>query len=391
MSSEPSVTFGSAVDVDALLNQAMRETRLDDFGDGGFRGALERFVAVMTSSAQPEPDKVAAYGQMVNVLSWRLRMMADRKRYPAIAEEPIVAPLIVIGFPRCGTTLLHALLTECPGNRAPLWWELARPSPPPSLAPPGDARIGQATRDMERWLAEYPGFLTQHPYHDAGAMSSMECEALMVYDLRNAYPMLLSKVPFFTPWADNSDPSASYRAHHELLQHLQFGAPARRWVLKGVEHQYRLGALLNQYPDAMLVWPHRDPVQVFGSLLAVTFEVLRFSGADISDPRAFSERMLADYADRAETAMKDPIAISDRVCHVRYADFVADQVETIRRIYQHFGLDAEGVEPAVRSWLSDPANRPDRHGKWSYDLADFGVTEDEVRDRVRAYSEHFGI
>ena len=66
--------------------------------------------------------------------------------------------------------------------------------------------MGQATRDMERWLAEYPGFLTQHPYHDAGGVSSMECEALMVHDLRNAYPMLLSKVPFFTPWADNSDP-----------------------------------------------------------------------------------------------------------------------------------------------------------------------------------------
>jgi hypothetical protein len=132
-------------------------------------------------------------------------------------------------------------------------------------------------------------------------------------------------------------------------------------------------------------------VQVFGSLLAVTFEVLRFSGADISDPRAFSERMLADYADRAETAMKDPIASSERVCHVRYVDFVADLVATVVRIYRHFGLDVDGVEPAVHSWLADPANQPDRHGKWSYDLADFGVTEDEVTDRFRAYSDHFGI
>jgi hypothetical protein len=391
MSSKPSVTFAGQVDADGLLQQAVEETSLSDFGDDGFRPSLDRFVEVMRTSAQSAPDKVAAYGQMVNVLSWRLRMIADRKRYPDIEEERIVAPLIVIGFPRCGTTLLHALLTECPGNRAPLWWELARPSPPPSLTAPGDPRIGQATRDMERWLAEYPGFLTQHPYHDAGGGSSMECEALMVHDLRNAYPMLLSKVPFFTPWADNSDPIASYRAHHALLQHLQYGAPSRRWVLKGVEHQYRLGPLLDQYPDAMLVWPHRDPVQVFGSLLAVTFEVLRFSGADISDPRAFSERMLADYADRAETAMKDPIVSSDRVCHVRYPDFVADQVGTVGRIYDHFGLDPAGIDRAVQSWLGDPANRPDRHGKWSYDLADFGVTEDEVRDRFRVYSDQFGV
>ena len=226
----------------------MEETALSDFGDDGFRPSLDRFVEILRLPTQSAPDKVAAYGQMVNVLSWRLRMIADRKRYPAIEEERIVAPLIVIGFPRCGTTLLHALLTECPGNRAPLWWELARPSPPPSLAPAGDPRMGQATRDMERWLAEYPGFLTQHPYHDAGGGSSMECEALMVHDLRNAYPMLLSKVPFFTPWADNSDPVASYRAHHALLQHLQYGAPPRRWVLKGVEHQYRLGPLAEPVP-----------------------------------------------------------------------------------------------------------------------------------------------
>jgi hypothetical protein len=391
MSSNPSVTFADQVDAEALLQQAVDETSLSDFGGDGFRPSLDRFVDIMRASAQSAPDKVAAYGQMVNVLSWRLRMIADRKRYPAIEEERIVAPLIVIGFPRCGTTLLHALLTECPGNRAPLWWELARPSPPPSLAPSGDPRVGQATRDMERWLAEYPGFLTQHPYHDAGGGSSMECEALMVHDLRNAYPMLLSKVPFFTPWADNSDPVASYGAHHSLLQHLQYGAPPRRWVLKGVEHQYRLGPLLDQYPDAMLVWPHRDPVQVFGSLLAVTFEVLRFSGADISDPRAFSERMLADYADRAEMAMKDPIISSDRVCHIRYPDFVADQAGAIRGIYEHFDLDPSGIDPAVQSWLSDPANRPDRHGKWSYDLTDFGVTEEEVRDRFRTYSDHFGI
>jgi hypothetical protein len=387
----PSLTFGPSVDAAGLLSQATAETGLDDFGRDTFRPSLERFADVMEASALEAPDRVAANGQMVNVLSWRLRMIADRKRYAAIADERIVAPIIVVGFPRCGTTLLHALLTECPGNRAPLWWELARPSPPPSLAPEGDPRVGQATRDMERWLAEYPGFLVQHPYHDAGAHSTMECEALMTYDLRNAYPMLLSKVPFFTPWADNADPAASYAAHHALLQHLQFGGPARRWVLKGVEHQYRLSALLERYPDAMLVWPHRDPVEVFGSLLAVTYQVLRFSGADISDPRGFSERMLSDYAGRVATALADPVAGSERVLHVRYPDFTADPVGTVGRVYSHFGLAADGVPEAVRGWLDDPANRPDRHGKWSYDLADFKVTEDAVRERFRDYAAKFGI
>lgn len=384
-------TFSTSIDAESLIRQASAETDLTDFGGNEFRASLDRFVEVMAAADLEQSARVAAYGQMVNVLSWRLRMVADRKRYPAITEERIVSPLMVVGFPRCGTTLLHALITECPGNRAPLWWEVARPSPPPSLAEPGDPRIAQATRDMERWLAEYPGFLLQHPYHDGGAHSSLECEALMVHDLRNAYPMFLSRVPFFTPWADDSDDAAAYRAHHAVLQHLQYGGPPQRWVLKGVAHQYRLAALLDQYPDAMLVWPHRDPVEVMGSLLAVTFMVLRFSGADISDRRAFSERILADYQQRVEAAQQDPIVDSERVCHVRYPDFARDPVGTVRSIYAHFDLPADGVDDAVRGWLDDPANRPDRYGKWTYDLADFGVTADEVRKRFGSYTDRFGI
>ncbi len=386
--------FDGDLDRDALLGQAMAETGLSDFGDEAdpaFRVTLDRFAATMTASDLGRPHKVAAYGQLVNVLSWRLRMVADRTRDPAIGDERIVAPMFVVGFPRCGTTLLHALLSAAPGNRAPLWWEVARPSPPPSLADTGDWRIGQANRDMERWLADYPGMLAQHPYHDEGAFTSMECEALLTYDLRNGYPMLLPHVPFAPAWADTSDVAAIFRAHHAVLQHLQFGGLRRRWVLKGVEHQYRLGALVGQYPDAMLVWPHRDPAEVFGSLLAVTFEVMRFSGADISDPRAFSERILDQYADRVEVAMKDPVTESAQVCHVRYRDFVRDQAGTIRGIYDHFGLEPAGVGEAVRGWLADPGNRSDRHGKWTYDLADFGVTEDGVRERFRSYIDHFDV
>ena len=93
----------------------MNETSLSDFGDDGFRPSLDRFVDV----AAPLPrsrrrTRSAAYGQMVNVLSWRLRMIADRKRYPAIAEERIVAPLVVIGFPA-----LRHHAAACPADRVP--------------------------------------------------------------------------------------------------------------------------------------------------------------------------------------------------------------------------------------------------------------------------------
>jgi len=171
-----SVTFSEQPDAAALLAQAEAETGLHDFGDDQFRGPLAAFTGFVNSQEQLGADsRRAAFGQMVRILGWRLRLVEDRKRYPGIADERIEAPVIVIGFPRSGTTLLHALLAEAPGNRAPLYWEIARPSPPPSLAAPGDPRIGEGTRDIERWLADYPGFIAQHPYFDAGGETPNRC------------------------------------------------------------------------------------------------------------------------------------------------------------------------------------------------------------------------
>jgi hypothetical protein len=388
-----STTFGRRVDAASLLGQAEYETGLQDFGGEEFRGSLDAFAEFLSSPGLlGDDDRRAAFGQMVRVLGWRLRLVADRKRYPGIADERIEAPLIVVGFPRSGTTLLHALLAAAPGHRAPLYWELARPSPPPSLAAPGDPRIGEGTRDIERWLADYPGFIAQHPYFDAGGETPMECESLLVYDLRNAYPAIFTKVPFGQPWADDGDGQQYYMAHRTLLQHLQFGGPRLRWVLKGVEHQFRMSALLAAYPDAMLVWPHRDPVEVAGSQLAVIHMVFQHSGTPRpADQRAFSLALLERFRERTEKALADPASGGASVCHVAYRDLTADPAAVVRSVYQHFGLPWDGVEPAVRAWLDDPGNRGDRFGKWTYDLADYGISAADVNERFVTYRERFRV
>src|SRR3546814_2172897 len=58
-------------------------------------------------------------------------MSDDRIRNPAIAEVEIKQPMFILGLPRCGTSLLHALIDGDPQIRTPLMWEVADPSPPP--------------------------------------------------------------------------------------------------------------------------------------------------------------------------------------------------------------------------------------------------------------------
>jgi hypothetical protein len=120
--------------------------------------------------------------------------------------------------------------------------------------------------------------------------------------------------------------------------------------------------------------------------------VFRHSGAPApADRRAFSLAMLDGFEQRVEKALADPASEADSVCHVTYPDLIADPAGVVRAAYEHFGLPLDGVEPAVRAWLDAPGHRGDRFGRWTYDLADYGVSADEVRERFVGYRERFGV
>ena len=51
-----------------------------------------------------------ARGTLVSLLAKRLVLVADRNRFPEIANEQITAPIFIVGLPRTGSTLLHGLM-----------------------------------------------------------------------------------------------------------------------------------------------------------------------------------------------------------------------------------------------------------------------------------------
>src|SRR3954452_904164 len=215
-------------DADAVLAAARQRAGLDDFGTNWVRESLDNLVRFLNTDPKiSDVQRAAAYDQIVEVLAGRLRLIDDRKRYPGIDDEVIEAPIIVMGFGRSGTTFLHSLIAEDPANRAPAYWEVARPSPPPGLAEPGDPRIEAGHRDIKEWLDGIPGFITQHPYWDQGALALMECESWLIYNLSYHYPIQESKIPFGTKWAVDVDERTKYEFHRSFLQQLQYGAPPR--------------------------------------------------------------------------------------------------------------------------------------------------------------------
>jgi Sulfotransferase family len=387
------VALAPKPDAAALLLAAERATGLCDFGDNWSRSSLDNVVAFLNGDAGLSPvRRAAAYQQLVDVLSGRLRLIEDRRRYPGIEREEIEAPLIVMGFGRSGTTFLHSLIAEDPGNRAPAYWEVARPSPPPSLARPDDPRIDAGHLDIKAWLDSIPGFITQHPYWDQGALALMECESFYVYNLSHHYPIQESQIPFGTKWAVDVEEQTRYEFHRSFLQQLQYGGPPRRWALKGVDHQFYLTGLRAVYHDARLVWAHRDPVQVMGSLLEVTHLLTEGTGGDTADRTAFAHAWLNRHRTNLDKAMGNPLSGDPAICHVRYPDLTADPISAVRLVYEHFDLPIAGEHEArMQSWLADPANQSDRHGKWTYSLEHYGVDPGYVSELFADYRERFGV
>ncbi|MBW8786040.1 MAG: sulfotransferase, partial [Novosphingobium sp.] len=136
----------------ALIERARVETGLSDFGGDSFREGLE----VLLNSARTEArlnatGEAALELQVVMLLSQRLRIEYWYRRHPEIDAKEIVAPLMVLGLPRTGSTALHCLLGEDPAARVIRNWEGMNPTPPPEAATQAsDPRIAIMQGHMER-------------------------------------------------------------------------------------------------------------------------------------------------------------------------------------------------------------------------------------------------
>lgn len=374
-----------------LLARAERETGLSDYGDPTlperFSVVVDHLNAVgMDADGQQRAAEVCHW-----LLTSRLEFFEDRRRYP-LAEEVIERPMFVTGEPRSGTTLMHALMSVDPDARALRFWEVMYPSPPPGTVEGTDPRRAQADADWREINAKLPKWLHSHPYNDMLGDGLPEDERTWAFDFRVLTPTAWWRVPMQSVVGGlPTDAAAQYRIHRAMLQHLQYGRPRKQWVLKGF-HGFRLTEFFGAYPDATLMWLHRDPVQVAASRTMMMADILEGIVGPV-DLQAAAKTHLQLTRESIANTMSHPLVDDPRILHVRYSDFVADQVATVRRYYEFAGrqLSSE-AETAMRAYLT--ANPGDRHGKFRYStslLTDIGEDLDALHDEFRPFRERFGV
>jgi hypothetical protein len=380
------------IDERRLRELAEERTGLGDFGDEGFQEPLRALVGHLNADEELSRETLeAAVEAITELLANRLRFFADRKRY-SIAEEKIERPILITGQARSGTTLMHSLLGEDPAHRVPRFWEVARPSPPVGLAGDNDPRRALGDADMQEFVARMKKGMAAHPYWDEIGRMPLECTRLTTMDFRNMSAMAYWSVPISKGWVLSRDPVAHYAFHKKMLQSLQYGAEPARWVLKGAAHYTQLAQALETYPDAMILWMHRDPVKAIASRLELEALMAEGITGQSVDRAARASGQLSTARRTLEAVLSDPLVDHPSVFHVRFGDWVGDPIAIIRKAYQHFDLDlTREAEEGMKRWLSDPKNQSDRYGKFRYSLEPFGMSSDEMDEIFRPYRERFDI
>src|SRR6516165_9317785 len=273
-------------EVAAIVAEATRRTGgLDDLGDGPFLEPMALFLESLEREARlNELGRIIARERALLHTVNRLDYVNDRKRFPAIENERIVAPVFIIGFPRTGTTILHDILAQDPDSRAPLTWETMFPSPPPEAATATtDPRIARCAAVLPTPDTETERDRQFRAMHPMGATMSQECVTMMGEAMCTSLFHNQFRVPSFENWVDrDADWSNVYAFHQRQLQHLQWRNRRDRWVLKTGAHMWGLEHLLHTYPDARIVFTHRDPVKSMTSYASLT-TLVRSTGSDEVD------------------------------------------------------------------------------------------------------------
>jgi len=325
------------------------------------------------------------------LLTSRLQFIEDRNRYP-IRAEVIDHPMFVTGEPRSGTTLVHALMAVDPNARALRFWEVMYPSPPPGIGPADDPRRARADSDWREINAKMPKWLLSHPYNDMLGDGLTEDERTWAFDFRVMTPTAWWRVPMQTLVAGlPTDSAAQYRLHRAMLQQFQYNRPRRYWVLKGF-HGFRLKEFFDTYPDANLLWLHRDPVQVAASRTMMMADILDGIVGPI-DLAVEAKRHLEMTRASIANTMTNPMVDDPRILHIPYTDFIADPVGTVGRYYAFCGRALTGeADASMRDYLV--RNRGDRYGKFRYStslLAGIGENVEDLHAEFAPFRERFGV
>jgi hypothetical protein len=377
------------IEADIIINKAKSKA--------GFSGSipkaeegLRKLVSSIHKDGKPNPfGALAIKGLLERILYGRYKIEQEMAKNPWIEDQKISQPVFIIGMPRTGTTILHAILHEDPAHRAPLAWECLLPYP---AATPETFKDNEQLRTIEKEFSQLfklvPDFRRKH-YMEADA--PQECLGITAFDFNSFQFSAQLYLGSYMDWfSDESDMLGTMRFHKRFLQYLQSGGvKSERWLLKSPVHLRRLPEIFEVYPDARIIMTHRGPADIVSSTASLMSSV-RTLYSDEEDQNVTGLEQAKLWSQYFNRFVEDRSALDkeDQIIDLKFEDFLKDQVGTIRKIYERFGWEL--TEEAVDKFKIFLADNPrEKHGKHEYSLDDFGLEKDKINQQFSKYLEFY--
>lgn len=371
---------------DDILNSALHKEAGCDWGQPDFQDGLQAQIQSFNEEAEASPFCLSNFRlRCIQSLKTRLRMVGCLKKHPEILQEPVTRPIFVTGMLRTGTTFLHRLLAMDPNNRPLLNWEQSMPLPPPDPETyQTDKRIAIAGNARQRLLKLAPPLAAMH---SSDPLAAEECNGLFDPEFASLPPAIFYHMPSYFKWLMARDMTTSYRFYKTLLQMLNWKFPERRWTLKAPVHLFFLDALLEVFPDAIILWNHRDPLQALGSASSLCF-IYRELCTGEGKPHQVGAETQQRMALAVERAMKVREESPSHFFDVGYQKLIKDPISMVESIYAHFNLPvSDAFRSRMQAWIVE--NRQHKHGVHKYSLEQYGLDRGSIEKQFSAYSNAY--
>jgi len=380
---------GFVASEDAFHEKARSTTGLDDFGPPAYRAGLRALLEALDDNPHLSGVGRAIFqGQIVNTLATRLRVEQRLKEHPEVRANPISRPLVITGLVRTGSTALHYLMGQDPDLQKLEYWLASQPHPrPPVDEWPEHPDFKHAEAELDFLYKTAPGLMA---VHEMNAGWPEECRHILAQNFTDDCYESAATLPHYTDWYHSSSHAETYRRHKQVIQLIGSTDLDRRWLLKYPVHLRQLPALFDVYPDACIVQTHRDPRTVIASYASFIAKIRRVHEEDV-DMRAIAEEQLESWGRAADAGVAYRKEHgSEQFFDLRFADFMADPIGSVKSIYQHFDqeLSPEG-EKQLRAWHE--AHPQGKHGQHQYEKKDIGISESRILDRLAGYMEFTGL
>ncbi|SCX32399.1 sulfotransferase family protein [Mycolicibacterium fluoranthenivorans] len=385
--------FDSVSTPDDVLKLAQQRTGQTDIDSDSWRAGLEALLdEINTSTSFTQHGRDHIINDAVNALARRLQVHDYIQRHPEVLDTPVERPIFTLGMPRTGTTVISYLLDQDPARRSLLHWECVHPVPPATTATlRTDPRCLALLEEQRQMLAFVKEAKMPLP-HWEDADGPTECMFIHNQDFKGlSWDSYLSSSRYAEWLINEADMTSTYEYQKRYLQILQSHAPGT-WNLKMPSHSVHVDALLSVFPDARLIWAHRDPYKATGSLCNLwklpKSMVMKPDVMNLADMGRNAVRQMQAHVERPLRA-RERIG-DDRFYHMYYHDMMTAPMDVMRRIYDWAGDELKpDTEARMEKWLDEhPQNR---FAPNAYSLDQYGLTIEGLQPIFAEYLATFDI